>query len=105
MSLSQKTLSKTKEADITRRIRQYLDMRGIFHWKQWQGPMSQPRGVADILGCLCGKMLAIEVKKPGGKLTEFQQRFLDAVNSSGGIAFLATSVDDVDAELKTRLLI
>lgn len=105
MALSRKTLSKTLESDITRRIRQYLDLIGVFHWKQWQGPMSQPRGVSDILGCCKGKLLAIEVKKPGGKLSEYQEKFLNSVNAAGGVGFMACSVDEVDAELKARFLL
>ena len=75
------------EKQITDNIRKYLGIKNIWHWKQWQGPMSQPRGVADILGILDGRLLAIEVKKPGGKLSLFQERFLDSVNGRGGIAF------------------
>lgn len=91
---------KIKEADITRQIRQYLDMQGIFHWKQWQGPMSQPKGVSDIIGIYKGRFLAIEIKKPGGKLTPMQAVFILKVNASGGIGFMATSIDDVIERLR-----
>ena len=90
---------KIKEADITRQIRQYLDMQGIFHWKQWQGPMSQPKGVSDIIGIYNGRFLAIEIKKPGGKLTPMQAAFIMKVIAAGGIGLMATSVDDVIARL------
>lgn len=83
------------EKQITANIRKYLSIKNIWHWKQWQGPMSQPRGVSDIVGILYGLMLAIEVKKPGGKLSDYQERFLENVNKRGGIAFVAFSVDDV----------
>lgn len=83
------------EKQITDNIRKYLSIKNIWHWKQWQGPMSQPRGVADIIGIYRGRMLAIEVKKPGGILSDFQQRFLENVNKRGGIGFVAFSVDDV----------
>ena len=86
---------KIKEADITRQIRQYLDIKGIFHWKQWQGPMSQPKGVSDIIGIYNGRFLAIEIKKPGGALTPMQAAFIMKVNAHGGIGFMATSVNDV----------
>ena len=86
---------KPSEKQITDNIRKYLSIKNIWHWKQWQGPMSQPRGVSDIIGILHGRLLAIEVKKPGGKLSLFQERFLENVNKRGGIGFVAYSVDDV----------
>jgi len=88
------------EADITRQIRNYLKIRGIFHWKQWQGPMSQPKGVSDIIGIYRGKFLAIEVKRPAAKLTMAQAKFLTRVEDHGGIAFVAKSLDDVIYKLK-----
>ena len=91
---------KITEADITTRIRNYLMIRRIFHWKVWQGPMSQPKGVSDIIGCYKGRFLAIEVKKPGGKLTLMQAKFLAQVEDAGGIAFVARSLDDVINKLK-----
>jgi hypothetical protein len=63
--------------------------------------MSQPKGVADILGILTddntghGIFLAIEVKRPGQKLRPDQERFLKRVNDAGGIGFMASSVQDV----------
>ena len=87
------------ERDITRNIRGYLNIRGIFHYKQWQGLGSLP-GVSDIIGIYRGKYLAIEVKCPGNKLSDRQKAFLDRVNEEGGIGFMATSVDDVIEKLR-----
>ena len=87
------------EADITRQIRDLLRLCRIWHWKAWQGPMSQPAGVADILGVYQGRMMAIEVKVPKGKVSVDQQRFLDRVNREGGIGFVARSADDVAERL------
>lgn len=83
------------EADVTRQIRDVLKACRIFHWKQWQGPMSQPKGVSDILGIFEGRLLAIEVKRPGGKPTDDQIRFINRVNAQGGIAFWADNVSTV----------
>ena len=95
------------EKQITRAIRQVLNVLHVFHWKQWQGPMSQPKGVSDIIGIFNGKFLAIEVKRPGSKLTEAQAQFLDRVRDEGGIAFKAECVDDVILRLgvKDRFLV
>lgn len=99
------------EADLTKNIRLILKQCGIFHWKQWQGPMSQPKGVSDIIGVQfkTGKMIAIEIKKPGWKPPGIKSKawkhydnqlmFLQSINANGGIGFFAQSVDDVIAGL------
>ena len=87
------------EKDITRQIRAYLNMRGIWHFKVWQGLGSQ-KGVADIIGIYKGAPLAIEVKTAKGKLSEHQAKFLARWVLEGGIAIVARSVEDVEQGLK-----
>lgn len=86
---------KQTEAELTSAIRALLKNVGVFAWKQWQGPMSQPRGVSDIIGVFNGRFLAIEVKAAGGRVTPEQERFIETVRRHGGIAFVARSIDDV----------
>ena len=52
-------------------------------------------GVADIIGCYKGRMIAIELKSPTGKATPEQVRFIQNVNDAGGIAFVAKTLDEV----------
>ena len=65
-------------------------------------------GLSDIIGQLKdGRLLAIEVKKPGGKLKEEQAEFIEKVNKNNGVGFMATSVDEVtqiitDLKLKIK---
>lgn len=82
------------EKQITASIRQLLKTLGIFHWKQFQ-TLGSPLGIADILGIYNGKMFAVEVKAPKGRLSPQQERFLNIIREQGGIAILAYSVDDV----------
>lgn len=59
------------------------------------------RGVADILGVLqTGRFLAVEVKRPGGKTSQEQDRFLDRVASLGGVACCVSSVEELEEDLK-----
>jgi hypothetical protein len=54
-------------------------------------------GASDLIGVgPKGRMLAVEVKMPGGTITEEQQLFLDLVEERGGIAVCATSPEDVE---------
>jgi len=93
---------KQSEAEITKAIRALLKNLGIWHWKNWSGPMTYPKGISDILGIWQGKMLAIEIKTVTGKVSPDQQRFIDSVNAAGGIGFIAYSVDDVIDALGVR---
>lgn len=90
---------KLTEAQITKQIRDYLNIKRIFHYKAWQGMMSK-KGVSDIIACYKGRFIAIEVKTEKGRVSDAQQQFLEAVTASGGVAILARSVDDVIEGLK-----
>jgi len=58
-------------------------------------------GCSDILGQLKnGQLLAIEVKSATGVLSESQREFINKVNTNGGVAFVARSIDDVEINLK-----
>jgi hypothetical protein len=58
-------------------------------------------GTSDILGLMRdGKFLAIECKAKYGKPTPEQIKFLMMVNASGGIGFIARSLEDVKENLK-----
>ena len=54
------------------------------------------KGVSDLICCVRGKFLAIEVKREkGGKLSDYQKAFLQTVEDVGGKAIVATSLDEV----------
>jgi hypothetical protein len=53
-------------------------------------------GCSDIVGQLRdGRFLAIEVKRPGGELSQDQVEFLGKVDRYRGVAFVAFSLEDV----------
>ena len=58
----------------------------------------------DLMGQLRdGRLLAVEVKFPGKKSDDHQQREIDTINRFGGIAFWADSVESALAQLDARL--
>jgi len=63
--------------------------------------VTAPKGHPDIAGMLTdGRALYIECKRAsGGKLTPDQAAFLANVHRYGGVAIVATSVDDVLAAI------
>jgi hypothetical protein len=93
------------EADLMRRIQVALSANGARLFRNNVGVLKDARGQyvayglckgsSDLIGWTkTGRFLAIEVKTEGGKTTEEQKRFIEAVNLSGGLAFVARSVDE-----------
>ena len=57
-------------------------------------------GSCDLIGWTSsGKFLAIEIKTKTGRIRPDQKTFIEVVNNSGGIAFVARSVADVTERL------
>ena len=102
-----------KEADILREILRYLGAIGVVAWRTNVGAVSSHYkgrtrfirfgfpGLSDVIGIVpgSGRLFACEVKTDTGKLTPHQVAFLQLVNKSGGIGFVARSCDDIAAEL------
>src|SRR5262245_43864337 len=97
-----------RESGLTRAVLQYLTLRGIVCWRNNTGALKvQNRfarfgapGAADVLGLLPGgRLLAVEVKRPGGKTTGLQRAWLDMVGRAGALALVVISVDDLARQL------
>lgn len=56
-------------------------------------------GVSDIIGCYKGRFLGVECKTKDGVLSPEQHEFLARIRGIGGIAIVATGVDDIIKEL------
>lgn len=89
-----------KEQDIQTAIMNYISSIGGLPVKFNNMGIYAKAGVSDILACIKGRFVAIEVKRPGKKPSDLQERFLDAVNTIGGFAFWADNLQDVKDKLK-----
>ena len=47
-------------------------------------------GTPDLLICLDGKFVAIELKKEGGRVMKIQELTLEKIMAAGGISFVAS---------------
>jgi len=105
-----KKKKRVREKDIENLLLKYLNiLPNTFAWKNnTTGVYDEKRGVyrstknkwaikgvSDILGIHNGRLLAIEVKTPSGRVSKEQQDFIDRVQQEGGIAFVARSVSEV----------
>jgi len=76
------------EKNFENRIKAFLSGRGAWFLKYWGGGQYTKSGIPDILACVNGKFVAIEVKAPTGKPSELQLYNLRTIEEAGGFAFL-----------------
>lgn len=86
------------EKSIENQIKKWLDSNGYW-WMKVHGDMFQKAGVPDIIACINGKFVGIEVKRPGGRVSELQKHQIEQIQQSGGVAFVAYSLDEVRVKL------
>ena len=88
------------EQDIQTSIMNYISSIGGLPLKYNNMGIYATAGVPDIIACIKGRFVAIEVKKPGGKPSALQKAYIKTINEIGGIAFWADNLDDVKEKLK-----
>lgn len=74
------------ENNITKRIKDFLKAKGIWHVKYFANAFTSV-GVPDILACVKGHFVGIEVKTDVGRLSEIQKYQADKIIQSGGSWF------------------
>jgi len=78
---------------------------GLTMWRNNSGALVDQRGQlvrygqpgsADLLGVAgpAGRLVALEVKRPGGRQTDLQRAWQGMVERHGGIYLVVTSVDE-----------
>jgi len=104
----------TPEGEIVAAVFEYLQLRGVFAWRNNTGAMVVKvpngrdrffrfgkKGSSDIIGILDdGRWLAIECKTAKGKASLDQLCFLAEIAKRGGVAFVARSIEEVERELR-----
>ena len=88
----------TPETGEKQAVKDYLSLMRYFHFPLTAG-MGSYRGAPDRIAIKCGKVYAIEVKGPKGKLTPYEEGFALAWRASGGI-YLHGTFDDIREGLK-----
>jgi hypothetical protein len=82
------------EAELTRATRKLLDYLGAWQMKV-HGHLGQRPGVPDIIACIQGRFVAIELKGARGRVTPQQEQEIRRIRAAGGIAGVARSLEDV----------
>ena len=96
---------KKPESLLQAKIRRAIhdEYRSVFEFKTHGGPF-QRRGLPDIIGCIHGCFVGLEVKIPGRELDPLQQYTLGLIRKSGGIAGTAVSVPQTLSLLRRGLI-
>ena len=87
--------SPVKESYIRRQIQDYLRWNGWTVLYHLQG-LGSYRGMSDLQALKDGRSVWIEVKRPGGRQSEYQKKFQQMVEAAGFEYVLAKSVEDVE---------
>lgn len=75
------------EKSFENKVKNFLDEQGAWHVKFFANRMTKV-GVPDLLACVNGCFLAIEVKAPNGKPSELQLWNIAKIRKAGGIAIV-----------------
>ncbi|MCI6278084.1 MAG: VRR-NUC domain-containing protein [Clostridium sp.] len=74
------------EKQFENQIKKFLDkLPKTWYFKFWAGPYSKS-GIPDIIGCVNGKFIALEVKAENGRASELQKRNIRLIEQCGGYA-------------------
>lgn len=106
---------KIREAEVLRQVEDWLSVRHIWHMrcnnsagKAQSGQFMRSfscnghavNGVSDIYAVKDGMSIWIECKRPsGGRVSEAQKNFLDAMNRNGAVGIVVNSVESLEAQL------
>ena len=76
-----------EEKNFENKIKKYLEDQGCYFVKYFANRMTKV-GVPDILACVNGSFVGIEVKSSTGKPSELQIHNVKKINESGGYAVI-----------------
>lgn len=91
-------MAQTPEKKVKTAIKAWLTSQGFYHFSPIGGPFAV-HGVPDIIVCARGQFIGVECKAPGkaNNTTHNQDDHIRRIVGAGGLAFVATSLDDVVA--------
>jgi len=102
-----------KEADVLRAVKQVLKLHNVWHRRlEGTGKIvggksghvmipGEMAGMPDLIACVGGRLIAIEVKCPGGRLSTAQYGTLRAIRDARGLSLVVCSAEKLAESLKT----
>ena len=77
-----------QEKQFENKIKKYLKEHGAYFLKYWAGAQFTKSGIPDILACVNGYFVAIEVKAQNGKPSDLQLYNIGQIRKAGGFAYV-----------------
>jgi len=93
---------QTPEGAVKKKVRDYLKSIGAYQFSPVQMGIGSP--TLDILCCVGGKFIGIEVKAPGKVPTPRQRLTMAAIEEAGGIAIWSDSPEDIIKQLEIEIV-
>ena len=95
MTIKAKVLiKKISENDVKKMVKDYLSIKRYYHFPILQG-LGAKRGIPDIIAIKNNRVLFLEIKKPGGKQSEYQKQFQADIEGHGGEYYIVRSLEEV----------
>lgn len=85
---------KITENEIKKQVKDYLTLKGYFHFHIMQG-LGSYRGIPDIIAVKNGRVLFLEIKKPTGRQSKYQKEFQNNIERQGGEYYVIRSINDI----------
>ncbi|NFO35120.1 VRR-NUC domain-containing protein [Clostridium botulinum] len=93
------------EKKFENEIKRFLDMQPkTWYFKYWAGPYSKA-GVPDIIACVNGHFVAIEVKAANGHASALQKKNIGLIKGAFGQAYILYPKDFEEFKTDIRKLI
>lgn len=73
------------EKNFENKVKKFLDAEGCYFVKYWGGYLTKA-GVPDLLVCVNGHFLGVELKASNGKSSRLQLLNIEQIKKAGGIA-------------------
>lgn len=86
--------ARPSERDLQRAIREVLTLHGWLVIRLLHA-LGTHKGLSDLVAIRRGRVVWLEVKRPGGRLSVEQQNFRDAIAQAGGEYLVAYGLDDL----------
>lgn len=95
----------TREKDIETAIRKYIEFDLHAYVIKIHGSAFQEPGIPDLLACINGWFVGIEVKNEVGVVSEVQKIHISNIKKAGGIAIVTRSLEDTIEQLTALRII
>lgn len=93
-------MSRPLESRVRSLIWRHLKMMRAAKFVPYPGSAHGEAGTPDLVGCIDGRAVLIEVKRPGGTLSRIQEHRISEWRDAGALVIVAHSWREVEEALR-----